>query len=216
MFEEIGGPDTIRTCGLCLRRATLYPAELRVRRALIACHGRLRKPQPANRPAGAALASPATPPLHWRRVSTGPCGGSAGKRRCRCRSVRLLRRRKAPVAQLDRALPSEGKGQRFESPRARHYLKAFSPRTENHVSSRVSTGYAQSPRARGSRSCGNVAASLGLRHFCGLKNRWHGCRMSRAVPAHRPWPRPRKSGRGSNRKRASSRSNPVANPERSA
>src|ERR1700722_12372025 len=26
----------------------------------------------------------------------------------------------APVAQLDRALPSEGKGQRFESPRARH------------------------------------------------------------------------------------------------
>src|SRR6516165_7543261 len=27
--------------------------------------------------------------------------------------------RQAPVAQLDRALPSEGKGQRFESPRAR-------------------------------------------------------------------------------------------------
>jgi hypothetical protein len=25
-----GAPDTIRTCGLCLRRATLYPAELRV------------------------------------------------------------------------------------------------------------------------------------------------------------------------------------------
>src|SRR5258705_6832693 len=27
---EFGGPDTIRTCGLRLRRATLYPAELRV------------------------------------------------------------------------------------------------------------------------------------------------------------------------------------------
>ena len=25
-----GAPDTIRTCGLRLRRATLYPAELRV------------------------------------------------------------------------------------------------------------------------------------------------------------------------------------------
>jgi hypothetical protein len=27
-----GAPDTIRTCDLCLRRATLYPAELRVHR----------------------------------------------------------------------------------------------------------------------------------------------------------------------------------------
>ena len=25
-----GAPDRIRTCGLCLRRAALYPAELRV------------------------------------------------------------------------------------------------------------------------------------------------------------------------------------------
>jgi hypothetical protein len=31
----------------------------------------------------------------------------------------LDRQAQAPVAQLDRALPSEGKGQRFESPRAR-------------------------------------------------------------------------------------------------
>ncbi len=30
-----GAPDTIRTCDLCLRRATLYPAELRVHRGLI-------------------------------------------------------------------------------------------------------------------------------------------------------------------------------------
>src|ERR1700688_4800126 len=29
-IEKTGGPDTIRTCDLCLRRAALYPAELRV------------------------------------------------------------------------------------------------------------------------------------------------------------------------------------------
>jgi hypothetical protein len=32
----------------------------------------------------------------------------------------------APVAQLDRALPSEGKGHTFESCRVRQYLQAFS------------------------------------------------------------------------------------------
>jgi hypothetical protein len=32
----------------------------------------------------------------------------------------------APVAQLDRALPSGGKGQRFESPRAHHIDQVFS------------------------------------------------------------------------------------------
>src|ERR1700730_16893484 len=32
MPSFIGAPDTIRTCDLCLRRATLYPAELRVLR----------------------------------------------------------------------------------------------------------------------------------------------------------------------------------------
>jgi hypothetical protein len=31
-IERIGGPDTIRTCDLRLRRATLYPTELRVQR----------------------------------------------------------------------------------------------------------------------------------------------------------------------------------------
>ena len=36
---------------------------------------------------------------------------------------RLDRQAQAPVAQLDRALPSEGKGQRFESPRARQILQ---------------------------------------------------------------------------------------------
>ena len=33
-----GAPDTIRTCDLCLRRATLYPAELRVRGVDLADH----------------------------------------------------------------------------------------------------------------------------------------------------------------------------------
>jgi hypothetical protein len=36
-------------------------------------------------------------------------------------SIRYQRFRKAPVAQLDRALPSEGKGHTFESCRVRHF-----------------------------------------------------------------------------------------------
>ena len=31
MLEKAGAPERIRTSGLCLRRAALYPAELRVR-----------------------------------------------------------------------------------------------------------------------------------------------------------------------------------------
>ena len=34
---------------------------------------------------------------------------------------------KAPVAQLDRALPSEGKGREFESRRVRHFLRKTNP-----------------------------------------------------------------------------------------
>jgi hypothetical protein len=34
-LDKFGAPDTIRTCDLCLRRATLYPAELRVLRGFI-------------------------------------------------------------------------------------------------------------------------------------------------------------------------------------
>src|SRR3954447_19321662 len=33
--------------------------------------------------------------------------------------------RSAPVAQLDRALPSEGRGHRFESCRARHFIRLY-------------------------------------------------------------------------------------------
>jgi hypothetical protein len=35
VLEKLGGPDTIRTCDLRLRRATLYPTELRVQRTPI-------------------------------------------------------------------------------------------------------------------------------------------------------------------------------------
>ena len=34
MLEKAGAPDRIRTCDLCLRRAALYPAELRVHGAM--------------------------------------------------------------------------------------------------------------------------------------------------------------------------------------
>jgi hypothetical protein len=34
VIDLIGAPDRIRTCDLCLRRATLYPAELRALRAI--------------------------------------------------------------------------------------------------------------------------------------------------------------------------------------
>src|SRR5688572_30800900 len=39
-IDQGGAPDRIRTCGLRLRRPTLYPAELRAR----AVHGRLARP----------------------------------------------------------------------------------------------------------------------------------------------------------------------------
>jgi hypothetical protein len=42
-----------------------------------------------------------------------------GGRRCRLAAVSILNMDHAPVAQLDRALPSEGRGQGFESLRAR-------------------------------------------------------------------------------------------------
>jgi hypothetical protein len=42
ILEEAGAPEGIRTPGLCLRRAALYPAELRVRRRMpIAVRARL-------------------------------------------------------------------------------------------------------------------------------------------------------------------------------
>ena len=42
---------------------------------------------------------------------------------CRSSASTAKRSRHAPVAQLDRALPSEGRGHRFESCRVRHFFK---------------------------------------------------------------------------------------------
>ena len=44
------------------------------------------------------------------------------RQRCRLAPFRLWKADHAPVAQLDRALPSEGKGRTFESSRARQIL----------------------------------------------------------------------------------------------
>src|SRR2546428_4199994 len=64
---------------------------------------------------------------HVRRLRIrGPC--------CRAVSLPLPRGERsandlfsAPVAQLDRALPSEGRGRRFESSRARHLFQVSAP-----------------------------------------------------------------------------------------
>ena len=50
-IRKTGAPDTIRTCDLCLRRAALYPAELRVPDAPISGHPQRRNPEEI-RPAG--------------------------------------------------------------------------------------------------------------------------------------------------------------------
>ena len=52
------------------------------------------------------------------RVGVARPEGSVNKKTIRlCEELKSF----APVAQLDRALPSGGRGQRFESSRARHY-----------------------------------------------------------------------------------------------
>ncbi len=57
------------------------------------------------------------------------CGIKMGSRappwfyRCEARVGSLYPARDAPVAQLDRALPSEGRGQRFESSQVRHFSR---------------------------------------------------------------------------------------------
>ena len=46
----------------------------------------------------------------------------------------------APVAQLDRALPSEGKGHTFESCRVRQYNQAYLEFRQKPILARVSIG----------------------------------------------------------------------------
>jgi hypothetical protein len=72
-FEKIGGPDTIRTYDLCLRRAALYPAELRVRAAAVIS----AKPRPAQ--GGCSGLSPAARGARrrWCRRATATAPGAA-------------------------------------------------------------------------------------------------------------------------------------------
>ena len=55
-----------------------------------------------------------------------------GGRRCRLAALSILNVDQAPVAQLDRALPSEGRGQGFESLRARQLNQWFNAGTGQH------------------------------------------------------------------------------------
>jgi hypothetical protein len=73
-----GGPDTIRTCDLCLRRAALYPAELRVRAGGENTAGEALA-QGALDPLGAGLtADAAPPPSSITRLRPGSAAGDAG------------------------------------------------------------------------------------------------------------------------------------------
>ncbi len=86
------------------------------------------------------------------------------KARCRCGRFGLCSPQ-APVAQLDRALPSEGKGRTFESSRARH-----SP----HPCRTISRSCVRAHRA----SCRNPACSTAVRNSL-----WREVR--RSAPADR-------------------------------
>jgi hypothetical protein len=55
--RETGAPDRIRTCDLCLRRAALYPAELRVRAHYFGRSGSRRRSGPAYKENEPALQS---------------------------------------------------------------------------------------------------------------------------------------------------------------
>src|SRR6478609_2598068 len=68
MLEDISGPDTIRTCDLRLRRATLYPTELRVHHRqqagphpIAAFRAKLNRPVRPPLTASAATCSPPVP-----------------------------------------------------------------------------------------------------------------------------------------------------------
>lgn len=54
LLEKFGAPDRIRTCDLCLRRAALYPAELRVPKQgeRLAARRHLRQRNLARKPPG--------------------------------------------------------------------------------------------------------------------------------------------------------------------
>ena len=57
-----------------------------------------------------------------RQAPAAAVAARAGFRYLGGNAANLQSRELAPVAQLDRALPSEGRGHRFESCRVRHFL----------------------------------------------------------------------------------------------
>src|SRR5262249_55635808 len=100
-IEPKPGRTKNRDCGLRSRRR---------------CNRRLSSGPPTLPVDAAALASTSR---HRKMTSLGSCGLTPDARLLRVRGSGI-ESREAPVAQLDRALPSEGRGHRFESCRARH------------------------------------------------------------------------------------------------
>ena len=90
----------------------------------------------------------------------------AGYRPLPLPAVSSIEARQAPVAQLDRALPSEGKGRTFESSRARQFL----PQNQN---DRLRIGYP----GRFRQSVGTVLAQLGEEVMATIRQKgpeqWH-------------------------------------------
>lgn len=78
-------------------------------------------------------------------AETGRCGQGAGRSPRNLHSSHDLQLRAGrapdippadgPLAQLDRALPSEGRGQRFESSTVRHHINIFAHATERKMAS---------------------------------------------------------------------------------
>ena len=105
---------------------------------------------------------------------------------------------RAPVAQLDRALPSEGRGHRFESCRVRQIFQYLKCICRRRLLARVST---KSAPARVSlellvdRACSFILLCEGLLKYRELRERGTGCRvlaqflsLLRSQPSRLPFP----------------------------
>ena len=83
--ESVGAPDTIRTCDPCLRRAVLYPTELRARRCRI-LHDFVAPPPTRSVPLPRgvrAIIAPCRTPVAARRIPRKPCPKPTSRRRRR-------------------------------------------------------------------------------------------------------------------------------------
>ncbi len=89
----------------------------------------------------------------------------------------------APVAQLDRALPSEGRGHRFESCRVRHFLQHYQV---VHMSSLWRSGQQKGSRKHhGSRTTRNLACAIGVRAAVALARPRQTSKTRRGSPRFR-------------------------------